>query len=293
MTDPVTTAPGTAPTNTVTNTVAIDRCKLPPFWRTNPELWFLQVESVFSINRISMDSTKYNHVVSSLDPDTVTEVADILRAPPETDKYEALKTACLRRLMDSADRQLHRALTGLELSDRKPSQLLRQMQLLAGDRASEDVIRVKWLDLLPPTCRRFLKVFKASSLEELAAAADEMIDINPVVATTSSDVNPDVAAFTPRTPAARYDPVAAELAALRTAMSDLAVSIKSLINSSRPPRRERSRTPVRPQGSSTSSNSTARCCWYHNKYGADANFCREPCSFSKNSTTVNATHSEN
>lgn len=82
----------------------------------------------------------------------------------------------LRRFTDSADRQLHKLLTDLELGDKKPSQLLRHMRLFAGERVSEDVLRVKWLDLLPPSTRRLLCIFKASSLEELATAADELRD---------------------------------------------------------------------------------------------------------------------
>ena len=45
-------------------------------------------------------------------------------------------------------------LSQLELGDKKPSQLLRDMRVLAGDKVSENVLRVKWLDYLPGATTR-------------------------------------------------------------------------------------------------------------------------------------------
>lgn len=58
----------------------------------------------------------------------------------------------------------------------KPSQLLRQMTSLAGDRATEDVSRVRWLALLPQPVQRCLKILRSSSLDEQASIADELAD---------------------------------------------------------------------------------------------------------------------
>uniref|UniRef100_A0A1Y1MVP9 DUF7041 domain-containing protein n=1 Tax=Photinus pyralis TaxID=7054 RepID=A0A1Y1MVP9_PHOPY len=282
--------PGQPPaaTENVPTAVSVDRCKLPPFWRANPELWFVQVEAVFAVHRITTDSTKYNLAVANLDPNTVVEVADILRSPPTAEKYTALKTAILARLMDSADRQLHKALTGLELGDRKPSQLLRQMQLLAGDRASNDVLRVKWLDLLPPTTRRLLQVFKASNLEELAVAADEIEDLNPTVVSTSTSSSNLAAVTQPFKPShPQADMVAAELVSLRTSINQLTANIKSLVagapRTSVGPRRgrTRSRTPSQARESSSTSARSERVCWYHNRFGLQAKYCHSPCSYAK------------
>lgn len=56
------------------------------FWRQNPILWLIQLESMFLSGRITSDSTKFHHTVSSLDADTMAEVKDILRNPPEEGK---------------------------------------------------------------------------------------------------------------------------------------------------------------------------------------------------------------
>ncbi|XP_011646016.1 uncharacterized protein LOC105432768 [Pogonomyrmex barbatus] len=38
----------------------------------------------------------------------------------------------------------------------------------SGDKASKEILRVKWLSLLPPNAQRFLKIFSAPNLDELA-----------------------------------------------------------------------------------------------------------------------------
>lgn len=70
------------------------------------------------------------------------------------------------RLTGSSDQQLHKFLTELEHGDKTPSQILKQMRAFAGTAIRDDALRVKWLDLLPPSVRRLLKVFKASNLDE-------------------------------------------------------------------------------------------------------------------------------
>lgn len=86
-----------------------------------------EVDSSFNINRIRSDNSKYDLVVSTLNADVVTEVADVLLSPPKHDKYEHLKKAILSRLTDSADRQIHKHLNEVKLGDCKPSQLLRRL----------------------------------------------------------------------------------------------------------------------------------------------------------------------
>uniref|UniRef100_A0ABD2X807 DUF7041 domain-containing protein n=1 Tax=Trichogramma kaykai TaxID=54128 RepID=A0ABD2X807_9HYME len=46
---------------------AVSNCRLPPFWRTGPELWFFQIESQFQVHNVTSDATKYHLVVAALD----------------------------------------------------------------------------------------------------------------------------------------------------------------------------------------------------------------------------------
>ena len=238
---------------------AVSNCRLPPFWRANPDLWFFQVEAAFEVHRVQGDSAKMNLVIGKLDPDTIQVVADVLRSRPAANRYESLKTVILKRLTDSADRQLHKLLTQLELGDRKPSQLLREMRSLAGNRVSDDVSRVKWLDLLPSTACRLLTIFKAPNLDVLARAADELVDSDPSVTAAGY---PSQQASTP-SPTPSRDPLAGELAAQRQTLSQLIVLTRENLERSRRhgdqqhSSRSQSRSPGRQRGRSTSANAGA------------------------------------
>ncbi|GFY21689.1 uncharacterized protein TNCV_1168331 [Trichonephila clavipes] len=124
-------------TNTEIHKVA---AKPPAFWRNKPKLWFLQLEAQFSSSGISNDTTKYNIVVAALDENVLDFVVDILSNPLHDDKYETLKNALLNRLTDTEESRLKKLLTDMELGDRRPSDLLRQMKSLAGSFISDELI---------------------------------------------------------------------------------------------------------------------------------------------------------
>ena len=76
-------------------------------------------------------------------------------------------------------------LNELELGDKKPSQLLREMRRLAGNKATEDVLRIKWIALLPTHFQSVLKIFTSNALAKLEVAADKLMEspISPVAFT--------------------------------------------------------------------------------------------------------------
>ncbi|KAF8776900.1 hypothetical protein HNY73_013837 [Argiope bruennichi] len=95
--------------------------KIPPLWRNNIKLWFIQVESSFALAKITNDLTKYNHLIATIDPETLSAVADILLAPPDTNKYDALKTRLIAEFSASENEQIRRLLSELHLGADKPS----------------------------------------------------------------------------------------------------------------------------------------------------------------------------
>ncbi|XP_043274387.1 uncharacterized protein [Venturia canescens] len=259
--------------------IAVENCKVPQFWKNSPDLWFLQLESVFEASRITSDKSKYHLVISNLDSTAIHEVADVLRNPPDRDKYTHLKNILMQRFSDSADRQLHRVLTELELGDKKPSQLLRQMKNLAGTRASEDVLRVKWLDLLPDYAQRFLKIFKAPTLDELAIAADELLEnysASQVMATEAHQKSNQVipAQRSPQ-PSSAADPLLAELSSIQKSLAELLSVNNSIARKLAANQGDRSRSKSRSRTSSPGKNGL---CFYHQRFGSKAYRCTPPCN---------------
>ena len=100
-------------------------------------------------SRVVSDRSKYNMVVGALDPDTLADVSDILLNPAVEDKFGAFKTRILERLTNPPERQLQKVFSEVHLEGRKPSQLFRHMRALVGNHATEDVIKARWLTLLP------------------------------------------------------------------------------------------------------------------------------------------------
>lgn len=163
--------------NPVVGKVAVvSNYRLPRFWKTKPDLWFAQIEATFSKKNIRSDKTKYDSVVEALDEAAISEVSDIIMHPPDANLYTNLKTNLIKRFTNSSERQLHRLLAETELGDIKLSRLLRHRRDLPNNKAFDDVLRGRWLDLIPGSVRNILKVSKEDSLTGLADVADTIME---------------------------------------------------------------------------------------------------------------------
>ncbi|KYN36157.1 hypothetical protein ALC56_09493 [Trachymyrmex septentrionalis] len=134
---------------------SIDRVatKIPPFWARNPELWFRQVESQFALSGITNDDTKFHYVTGNLDARYAEDVRDILVDPPETGKYQLLKTELIRRLGTSQEKKTRQLFEQEEMGDRKPSQFLRHLRGLAGTAVLDELLKTIWLGRIPASMR--------------------------------------------------------------------------------------------------------------------------------------------
>jgi hypothetical protein len=148
--------------------------KLPEFWTDKPEVWFARVESQFGTKAITVDKTKFDYVVSSLDTTTAGEVEAILLNPPENDKYNSLKTALLAAFGKTQAQKDSELLSITGLGDVKPSALLRRLQSLNNDPAT--LFRAHFLALLPSEVRSVLAGQDIPQIADLAKAADRVME---------------------------------------------------------------------------------------------------------------------
>ncbi|KAK2577589.1 hypothetical protein KPH14_000906 [Odynerus spinipes] len=167
---------------------ALRDMRLLPFIRTRPDVWFNILESRFRTYRVTSDLKKYDLALGQLDVDTLHQLTDIICREPQEGKYEHLKQTLIDRLSDSRVKQLHTLLTDLQLADRKPSELLRQMRDLAGETVSDEFLHSLWINRMPSSVRGILSVADTSNLNNLAALADEVLDYttSSCMMTTSS-----------------------------------------------------------------------------------------------------------
>ena len=97
--------------------VAAISVKIPPFWPSDPQVWFAQVEAQFSTRGITAQQTKFDYIVASLSPEFATEVRDFILQPPTTHPYATLKEQLIRRIAASEQRRFQLPLKSWAIAD--------------------------------------------------------------------------------------------------------------------------------------------------------------------------------
>lgn len=129
----------------------IKHIRLTPFHVINPDLWFLQAESQFMINKITSDKNKFHLVLSNLPMEIFSNVTDIASDPPKANMYETLKKTIIQRLSLSNEKRLEKLISNSEIADGKPSFFYRELERLAGDNQiiNQDLLLRLWKRRLP------------------------------------------------------------------------------------------------------------------------------------------------
>ena len=239
--------------------------KLPPYWPSDPQLWFVQAEAQFALRGINVQKTMFDYVVACLSPEFASEVRELLIRPPDDEPYNKLKALLIQRTMASEQKRLQQLLNTEELGDRTPTQLLRRMNQLLGDKAltlDKSFLRELFLQRLPAPVRMVLAITpEATSLDELATLADRIMEAQSVSSSISA-VN---------------SPPSTELSQLCEEIKHLKQLLNSGRDNFRSRRNSRGRSP-----SPAHSQSHSNVCWYHQRFGDAARKCHLPCSKSGN-----------
>ncbi|GBO10971.1 Retrovirus-related Pol polyprotein from transposon 297, partial [Araneus ventricosus] len=232
--------------------------KPPPLWRHNVELWFSQIESQFLFSGISQEETKFHHVVAILEEDISSYVSDLVRCRPNDNPFTQLKNRLITQLSESV--RLRNLLSDMQLGDKKPSQLLHEMQDLSLGKIEESVMRMLWFQRLPLRTQQILSA-STDKLASLALTADKISEVSGVrTCVNSVEVE-----------SARLNRLEAQISELSSAVQQVQSNYKRFCNAS-PHRRYRARF----------SSCNRSFCWYHLKFGKKAQKCVPPCDFSEN-----------
>lgn len=180
-----------------------------------------------------------------------------------------LKEALISRTAITEEQNVRTLLSGIQLGDRTPSQLLRHMRTLMGkSTVSETILKELWLQSLPPSMRPSLAVVHAdTALETLSQLADQVY--SAINANSSGSVQPIVAESTLT---ARVDSLEQKVDTLTSRFDAF------LLQHSQRGSHSRSRSPT---GSNKGDSSKPKVviCRYHRQFGSAAKSCKPYCTF--------------
>ncbi|XP_076674676.1 uncharacterized protein LOC143372416 [Andrena cerasifolii] len=240
--------------------------RVPTFWPQKVSLWFRQLEAQFVIARITKDETKFGYVVAQLDGKYAEEVEDIICNPPDTKKYEAIKTELIKRLSDSDTTRVRKLLETEEIGDRTPTQFWRHLKELAGSAVKEDFLTEMWKSRLPSKTQLVLAATSDKDGAKLAEIADRIHEIpgeRGKIASTSHTSEMDL---------------------LREELRQMRLQLNAVVNGQRRPRgrlqsknRRGKRSPS--NNRQQQDNMPRDLCWYHYNFADKAAKCVSPCKW--------------
>ncbi|XP_037950872.1 uncharacterized protein LOC119681682 [Teleopsis dalmanni] len=285
----------------VTGDNGVKLVNIPPFLNEDPELWFAQIEGYFHINGVTSDLSRFFTVTTSLDVETLRRVSDLVKKPPEDDKYETLKREIIQQLHSLKRHQLILLLIGMDGSNKRPSELLQMMKVLTASHMLDFELQYYWLRKLPKNIQRILKTCNMDDVNKLAKLADSIIDNIPklqnvdskttntqddssvesglnarITALEESGLDARITALEESGLDARMTALEESLQQVETRLTGLNIEIYNR-SSSRQRKRQRSSSKEQVVSQPVIQN----FCYYHLKFGALANNCIQPCNFAE------------
>jgi ribosomal protein S15P/S13E len=229
---------------------------------------------------LARDQSKFDLVIAALDLNAATDVRDVLKNPPEEDKYAAIKKALIDRLAVSEASRIQQILSKEQMGDRTPSQHLRHLQAQAGGNFSATVLTSIWMDALPSDVKLIIAGDAELPLDKLAAMADRIMDVaGPKRRAGTGSPAGGLGSATDRQLAA----LTKQISALTAHLTGQSSSDKAGPAVAKPNARpKRARSPATPRKRSFDAANSGTC-WYHWRFKDEATKCTPPCSWTKDS----------
>ena len=158
-------------------TVSAVGIKTPPFYRTCPEAWFRRMEAQFYLSKVVSETTKYYHAIAALPED----IANLVIFDEKPD-YKMLKARVIDSLTANKHQLIEEALSGLELGDKRPSQMLVEIQRKFASiniNPDQTIIKSRLIAALPANIRAALVGHEELEAEKFARVADSMLAVAP------------------------------------------------------------------------------------------------------------------
>lgn len=128
--------------------MAVSGMKFPPFWDVDVDVWILQVEAFFSINRITDDEEKYNYLIVNANHRMLLFITDLIKNPPGHNKYRTVRNRILEVFAKTEEAKIEDFIKETKSCNvvKKPSQLLKAMQSYNDNKHfNEKELKLKFL----------------------------------------------------------------------------------------------------------------------------------------------------
>lgn len=258
--------------------------KLPPFWKNEPELWFDTIEESFRAHNIFNHQLRFHKILESLEQSIISHIANVIRSSSCDDKYTEAKRQLISIFKTTEEKKFRRLLEEIELGDRKPSTLYREMSELACNNITDEMLVNLWIKKLPQSISQQVQALRlVIQPSDILSAADTLFDNAPVGINEirhknlpEEDKKSDMQKMSEN-----FLKLQNQIQGQCDKMQEQIENFISHSNTDRSRLRENSSRRFSRQRSNSRNSSNGvknPLCFYHKKFGSSAFKCRKPCS---------------
>lgn len=141
---------GEIPVDFVNQQTSAVSVKVPPFNKTDITIWLGQLEAQFRVAKVTQDSTKFFYITGNLPPETAAIVRDfVIKSDYEQGDYALLKQTLISEYTASASNRINRIINDAKIGEESPTEFLRSLIVTAGDAVPYTVVLEQFMSQMP------------------------------------------------------------------------------------------------------------------------------------------------